>query len=110
MTATILFVVGAWVALVTIAAWRVFIKRNLDGANLDRATKAMLESLPFLNRKRRRAALKAMRSRNRWERARQGFRSWFGVSSRSRQTYSVGCPQHGTHLRFTKLSTPDTDP
>lgn len=96
MTIAILVSVGGLVLLALACGARV-IKRQLDGANLDRATRAMLESLPFLNRKRRRAALKAMRTRNRWERARQGFGSWFGVMHRSRQ------------LRV-KLSTPDIDP
>lgn len=99
-----------WMLAMVAAAWRYFVKQQQDGANLDRATRAMLESLPFMNRKHRRAALKMLRRRNRWERMRQGFGSWFGLTARSRQTYSVGCPQHGQHLRFTKLSTPDTDP
>lgn len=93
----LLILASLWMLACTIAAWRVFVKRPLDASNVDRAVSSMLESLPFLNRARRRMALRAMRRRNLWERVRQGFGprgSWRGLMSRSKH-YSV------------KLSTPD---
>jgi hypothetical protein len=84
---------------VTLAAWHYFIKRQQDGANLDKIASRMLADLPFLNRHKRRQIMRAMRARNSYERERQGFGprgSWFGLTHRSRFTV--------------KLSTPDADP
>lgn len=98
MITILLIITGVWALSIVLAAWRLFIKRQLDGASLDRAAAGALGALPFLNRARRRQLLRAFRHRNVWERRRQGFGdrgSWRGLMHRSRLTV--------------KLSTPDSD-
>ena len=95
MMITMSVLMGLWALACVLAVMRVIV-RERTAAYRDKALANFLDTIPFVNRFKRRAMLRAMRSGNRAERARQGFRSWFGLMHRSRR-YTV------------KLSTPDMD-
>lgn len=89
---------GLWCLAWGLALTRV-IMRERTAAYQDKAVAKFLDSIPCINRKRRLAILRAVRSGNRRERERQGFKSWRGLMHRSRKWMTRFAP--------IKLSTPD---